>query len=286
MIIDIHTHTFPQGIAKSALQSMQQNCHTALFSDGTESELLLTEQLAHVDLAVVQPVATNPNKVSHLNDYIIEKNKIQGRNIISFGAMHPACPYWEQELERLKFYDFRGIKLHPPYERIDIDDPRTISILRKCKELGLIVLIHGGRDVGLPGSEAALPKKIRHALDAVGPLKMIVAHMGGWGCWNEVVPLLSDTGIYLDTAFSLGMMTPANDGYNWADEELQLLSENEFCNIVHSFGADRILFGTDSPWANPKEEVNKIKQLQLEQAEVELILGTNAERLLSLNPGK
>lgn len=282
MIIDIHTHTFPEKIARPALQSMQQNCHTALFSDGTERGLIRAELRAKVDLAVVQPVATNPNKVSHLNDYVIAVNhRFQGRQILSFGAMHPACPYWDQEIERLKVAGVAGIKLHPPYEKVDIDDPRSISILRKCKELNLAVLIHSGRDVGLPNASDAAPIKIRHALDVVGSMKLIAAHMGGWGCWREARRILSDTGIFLDTAFSLGVMTPAEDHYKWNKDDLQLLNNDQFCELVQAFGADHVLFGTDSPWADPEPELEKIKGLPLHEEEIEMILGENARRLLS-----
>ena len=281
MIIDIHTHAFPRKIASNALISMQRCCHTALFSDGTEDGLTACERRAGVGLAVMQPVATNPDKVSHLNDFAIALNeRTQGKNLISFGAMHPAYARWEQELERLKLSGAAGIKLHPPYEQIDIDDPKTIGILRKCRELDMIVLIHSGRDVGLPGATQALPAKVRRALDKAGPMKLIAAHMGGWGCWEAVGGLLADTGIYLDTAFSLGRMFPANDGYVWNENDLCLLNAQAFCGLVQQFGADRVLFGTDSPWASPEDEIGKIKALPLPQSEINLILGENAARLL------
>ena len=201
---------------------MQQNCHTALFSNGTESELIKAEIRAKVDLAVTQPVATNPNKVSHLNDSVIAvNNQSQEKRIMSFGAMHPACSYWEQEIERLKAAGVVGIKLHPPYEKVDIDDTRSVSILRKCKEMNMIVLIHSGKDVGLSGAAEALPIKIRHALDAVGPMKLIAAHMGGWGGWDDARYILSDTGIYFDTSFSLGMMV-RNRSINPTSKQYQL----------------------------------------------------------------
>ena len=281
MIIDIHTHIFPQSIAQKALHSMQQNCHTALFSDGTEHGLIESEKRGKVNLAVVQPVATNPDKVSHLNDSVIAiNNDSEKKKMLSFGAMHPAYLYWEQELERIKQAGVVGIKLHPPYEKIDINDPRSLAILRKCRDLNLIVLIHSGKDVGLLGAEQALPEKIRRALDAVGPMKLIAAHMGGWACWDEARTLLSETGIYIDTAFSLGVMTPAADQHEWKKEDLQLLNDVAFCELVHAFGARHVLFGTDSPWAEPEKELSKIRNLQLSKEEIAMILGENAKQLL------
>ena len=282
MIIDVHTHTFPDAIAARAVKQLQQNSHIALFSDGTEKGLIENDKRADVDWSIVQPVATNPEKVCHLNDYVFGMNgKERGKGLYSFAAMHPAFGGWEKELERIKAAGVAGIKLHPPYESVAIDDPRSIAILRKCKEIGLIVLMHSGRDVGLPGATEALPGKIRRALDAVGSMRLIAAHMGSWGCWEEAEQLLADTGIYLDTAFSLGTITPAPDDHPWLKNDLNLLEDAAFCQLVRAFGADHVLFGTDSPWADPAAEVKKIRSLPLSESEKENILGKNAEALLS-----
>ena len=104
--------------------------------------------------------------------------------------------------------------------------------------------------------------------------------MGGWKCWQEAKELLPETGIYLDTAFALGEMQPAPDAYRWKKEDLQLLREDEFLGLLEAFGTDRVLFGTDSPWADPETEVRKIKSLPLSRTEISRILVDNAERLL------
>ena len=282
MIIDIHTHMFPPKIAPSALQFMQSNCHTALFSDGTAEGLSACEKRAGVNLAVVQPVATNPEKVSHINDAAIEANKhTKETGILSFGGMHPACPYWEKELERIKEAGIAGIKLHPAYIAVDIDDPRSVAVLWKCRDLGLIVLIHSGWDVGIPGAEEALPDKIRRALDKTGPLRLIAGHMGGWKCWKEGQNLLAETGIYIDTAFAFGEMVPAPGSCVWSREDLRLLDTEGFCGLMDAYGTGYVLFGTDSPWADPGTEIEKIRQLPLPQEDISRILGINAEELLS-----
>jgi hypothetical protein len=95
-------------------------------------------------------------------------------------------------------------------------------------------------------------------VNAVGPMKLIAARMGGWACWDQASTLLSETGIYIDTAFSLGVMTPAADQHEWKKEDLQLLNDVAFCELVCAFGARHVLFGTDSPWAEPEKELSKI----------------------------
>jgi len=284
MIIDIHTHVFPEKIAESALRSMQGNSHTALYSDGTAGGLRAGMARAGIGLSVVQPVATNPAKLARLNDSVLEINRGTAETgILSFGAMHPACETWEEEMERLARAGVKGIKLHPCYENVGIDDPRTVRILKRCREYGMIVLIHSGWDVGLPGSDAALPAKTRRALDAAGNVTMIAAHMGGWDCWEEAADLLAETGVYIDTAFSLGRIMPAPGDSRWTGDEADMLSAERFCALADRYGTDRVLFGTDSPWTDPEEELAKIRALPLPAEAVEGILGGNAEKLLGRN---
>ena len=53
-------------------------------------------------------------------------------------------------------------------------------------------------------------------------------------------------------------------------------------NLVRTFGAKRILFGTDSPWADPQAELQHIRALPLSEEERAAILGGNAQRLLRI----
>ena len=62
-----------------------------------------------------------------------------------------------------------------------------------------------------------------------------------------------------------------------------MLSEDRFVEMVRAFGADRILFGTDSPWASQRKSLKWIEHTSLKKEEKELIFGKNAEVLLNLN---
>ena len=229
---------------------------------------------------MVLPVATGARQVAHINDASIRLNGEAG--LLSFGCMHPDAENAPEELRRLADAGIRGVKLHPPYQGADFDDPRYLRILDACGELGLIAVTHAGLDVGLPGHEEAVPEKIARALERVGPVKLVLAHMGGWRCWEAAEALLAGTDAMLDTSFSLGAMTPLGDGYERTEEELQLLSQEAFLRMVRAFGARRILFGTDSPWGDQAAEKERIKALPLTEEEKTAILGGNARRLLGI----
>ena len=281
MIIDFHTHTFPDKIAAAAIDKLQAASHTHPFTDGTVSSLMASMAEAAIDKSLVLPVATSPRQVVHVNDASIRMNEEGAQTgVYSFGCMHPDFEDWHAELGRIAASGLRGIKLHPIYQGVDFDDLRTLRILDHAGELGLIVLIHAGLDVGFPGVVHASPQMIRHALREVGPLTLVLAHMGGWRCWQEAADLLSGTGVYIDTSFSLGQMVSNGDGHYKTDADLALLDEGSFVRIVRAYGADHTLFGTDSPWGEQKAEVQRFLTLPFTQEEREMILHQNAEKLL------
>ena len=86
---------------------------------------------------------------------------------------------------------------------------------------------------------------------------------------------------HFDTAFSIGEIPCLEDSY-YTKEELALLSDETFCRMVRSFGAERVLFGSDSPWTDQKRSKEQILSMPLTPEEKAMILGGNAQKLLGL----
>ena len=278
MVIDFHTHTFPNKIAEVAVKKLSSEGHIPAFSNGTAEGLKTSMQTAGVDYSVVLPVATNPLKLASMNDFSINNN---GKgSLIYFGAVHPDAPDWQDELLRLSNNGIKGIKIHPIYQGVDIDDDRYLKILYRAGELGLIVTMHAGDDIGFPGVVRCSPKMTANALKQVGDVKIILAHMGGWKNWQEVAEHLSGTSAMLDTSFSLGKIKPLDSTYS--DEFLNLMDQNDFCALVNVFGSENVLFGTDSPWTDQRCSLDAFLDLPLSDADKQNILSLNAKRLLSL----
>lgn len=279
MVIDFHTHTFPDKIAQRAISGMQASSHAAAFGEGTVSGLARSMAYAGIAHSVVLPVATNPTKLSSMNDASIARNGQD--SIFHFGAVHPLAENWESELVRIAGAGLKGIKIHPHYQGVDIDDIRYLRILGRAAELGLISVMHAGLEIGYPGVVRCSPEMTARALKQLGPIPIVLAHMGGWKNWDRAAEYLVPTGCYIDTAISLGAIVPLEEGH-YAPEELPLLEEEAFCHLVRGFGADRVLFGTDSPWADQRIEIEKLCALPLTPEEKNSILSGNARRLLKL----
>lgn len=282
MFIDIHTHTFPDRMAVRTVQLLGQAAHLIPQTDATSHGLLASMQEAGIDLSVILPVATKPSQVQTINTYAAETNALyKDRGLLSFGGIHPAYEHPEEELERIVSLGLKGIKIHPVYQGQDIDSPAFLRILKKAAELGLIVITHSGQDIGFPGVVHCSPQMCGHVTEQIPSLRLVLAHMGGWHDWDEVCSVLKDTPVLIDTAFSL-YPVHTDEAY-WPPNEPYMLSEEQFMHIVRTFGSKRVLFGTDSPWANQKDYMQVFRSLPLSEEEKTDILGRNAENLLKLN---
>ena len=282
MIIDMHTHIFPEKISAAVVEKLSLTSRTPAFTDGTLRGLQKSMDEAQINLSVILPVATNPKQVEKINSSAAELNeKFFGAGIFSFGCIHPDFANCREELSRVKNHGLKGIKIHPVYQDTNLDDVKFLRILDRAAELDLIVVTHAGLDIGFPGVVKCSPQMIRNVVEEVGEFKFVAAHMGGWKNWHEVAEILSGTKIFLDTAFSTEKIIPRRD-FHWAEEDLKLLDAAQFTELVKLFGAEKILFGTDNPWTSQKISRKFIENLPLDTDDKNKILGLNAKKLLDL----
>jgi predicted TIM-barrel fold metal-dependent hydrolase len=190
--------------------------------------------------------------------------------------MHPDYESYEEELLRIKSLGLKGIKLHPQYQNTFIDDIKYQKIIDKAFELGLIVIIHAGIDIGIPGDVCATPQRILNLYNNLNHKGIFVlAHMGSWLMWDEVYEKILGKDFYIDTAFSLNEAKQNN-------EIINLLKEENIKKFISKHGSNKILFGTDSPWANQKEYLDYMNNLNIDKDDLNNILGLNAKIILNL----
>ena len=152
---------------------------------------------------------------------------------------------------------FKGVKLHPELQGFKADEPRGIELFRACAGR-LPVLLHCGDY----RSDHSAPERIIRMLRQVKGLRLVCAHLGGWTQWEQAAWMLKDEDVLVDSSSSLYALDAATA-----------------VGILRSYGADRVLFGSDFPVWDPAEEVRRLVQLPLKDAEKEKILWSNAEGL-------
>lgn len=282
MIIDFHTHTFPKKISAGVVEKLAAVSRTAPFTDGSADALSASMKRAGVDWSVNLPVMTYAGQVEKVNTSLIaQQETLRAQGIITFGGIHPDYEDFRGELRRLRDAGIPGIKLHPAYQGVDFDDPRVMRILDCANELGLIVVTHAGIDIGLYDHDYCSVPQILHVLREVRPEKLVLAHMGGWACWDAVERDLTGAPVWLDTAFSVGPITP----WPKADRPPYLfmnLTDSDFVRLVRKHGSGRVLFATDSPWEDQADYIRRIDRMPLTETEKQAVFSGNAASLLGI----
>lgn len=269
MIIDFHTHAFPDKIAERTVAALGRAANMTPLTDGTVKGLREKLSSGGVDVGVVLPVVTKPEQFSSINRFAAAINE-ENDGLVSFGGIHPDDEDPEGHLEEIRSLGLKGLKIHPDYQGTYIDDEKYCRIVKKATELGLITVIHAGVDVGFRDHPVrCTPERAVKLIEAVEEgkteLPIVFAHGGGYEMHREVMELLAGKGIYIDLSMTHKICTKA-----------------EIEELVRVHGAERILFGTDCPWGDPAETVEFVRSLDITDGEKELILHKNAERLLGI----
>ena len=120
MLIDFHTHAFPEKIAVRAIQKLAHDAGGLTpQTDGTLGSLKAQMDRDGVDISVVHSIATNPKQQTNVNNFAMEIDRDPA--FVAFGSVHPDAPDALSELERIKAAGLKGVKLHPEYQQFYAD---------------------------------------------------------------------------------------------------------------------------------------------------------------------
>lgn len=275
MIIDAHTHTYPETIAKRAIEKLEKNSGTKAHTNGVQSGLMASMKEAGISYSLLLPVATSKKQVDTINEVAAETNaKALETGLLSFGGIHPETENVSEVLNRIKALGLKGIKIHPDYQGTFFNDIRYKRIVEKATELGLYITVHAGVDIGMPDPVHCTPNHVLEVLKDTESDHLILAHMGGWRLWNEVKEKLMEKPLYFDTSFS--------GDYLQKEGVSGMLTKEAFVDLIHAMGSDRVLFGTDSPWSGQKDAVQWFIETDLTETEKKKILSDNFIRIIGI----
>lgn len=259
-IIDAHAHIFPEKVAAKAVNSIGNYYGLPMRGKGTAGDLLRSGSNVNVYKYIVHSTATKPSQVKSINDFIagiMEKTDA----FIGFGTLHPGLENIKGEIDRILSLGLKGIKMHPEFQKFNIDDEDMFNIYEAI-EGKLPLLMH----VGDENKTSSSPKRLSKVLDMFPNLTVIAAHLGGYQAWDESMEYLIGRNLYIDTSSSLFV-----------------IDSQRATKIIRMHGVDKVLFGSDYPMWSHEEELRFIDKLDLTKEEQKLILCENAERLLGLS---
>lgn len=257
---DIHTHIFPAKIADKAVSFLENYYHHRWPGIGNTADLLAGMDAAGVGASLIFSCATKPEQVMPANDFLAAaQNEYPGR-FYAFGTLHPDYKDLPGEFQRIKDMGLIGIKIHPDFQHIYIDEPKMMRIYELAGD-DFPVMIH----MGDRRTDFSSPWRLANVLEALPELKVIAAHFGGYSEWDEVEKHLIGRKVWFDTSSTF-----------W-----ELPAENAR-KIALAHGTDKILFGSDYPASLPAQAIADVLTMDLSEEDNEKIFHRNAEQLLGL----
>lgn len=298
-IVDVHTHTYPN--RDVGLQALRGTPRIGYY--GTIEELLPFMEKSGIDCAAMLDFTPTggmrqaalgrlTTKLTPQEQEAAEREidetmlgRVRRRNLwaCSVGRAYPhLLPYigvdhrmtssqMQQEIEVAVRHGAKGLKVHPPHQKVLVNDPSLFPAYAKAQEIGLPILFHAGRSPADDEVVYAQPRLFDDFLPRFPHLVAILAHLGR-DFWDETLYLASKyPTLYFDCCGVLAE-EPGVEG----------LTAEEAFRLFRRFGPERILFGSDWPFRDPNPSIRIIQSLDLREEEKRMVLGGNALRLLGL----
>ncbi len=276
MIVDFHTHIFPERVIQSRESFLDDGNFALLYSPEKSRmaghETLLREMdAADVDRAVAMGFPWRKGEYCRMhNDYLLEAARKSDGRILPFASFPPLdaerVSQWMSQVKRDGFCGAGEVAFYS--EGItESSMGRLKTLLTSAQGNGLPVCIHVNEPVGhrYAGKYDSGFMELCGAVSGSGDTTVILSHWGGGVLFYELMPEIKESfkNVYYDTAAS------------------PYLYENRIYDIAAGIvGSEKILFGTDFPLIGYPRYIDAIRDMDMSEEDKRNILGDNALRIL------
>ena len=262
-VINSHCHIYPDKIAAKAVKGIRDFYDLHMSLNGTVDDLIEDGNKVGVVHYLIHSVATTPKQVKSINEFISYEVKKHPDLFTGFGTLHPDSDDIEGDVNYLLDLGLKGVKLHPDFQLFALNEERAFKLGEAINDADIPVLIHCG-DFRYNYSN---PEQLMPFLERFPDMTVIGAHFAGWSMWEDATKQLAGTpNLYVDLSSSLYALSP----------ETAL-------DLIHAYGADKVLWGTDYPMWDAVSEMEYFNKIDLTEKERSQILYENASKLLKLD---
>jgi predicted TIM-barrel fold metal-dependent hydrolase len=229
----------------------------------TPEDLISSMERYGIDYSVICPVQPFTYHLEPENDYIADVVRNFQKHFIGFCRVDPRQGDRAiSEVERsVKELDLKGVFLHPWEEGYRTNADFVIPIVKRATELGVTVMIA----TGYPWVSHAL--QVANLAEKVPEAKIIMTHGGqinisGLAQADAALALRSNKNIYMETS--------------------GVYRQDFIEEAIEEFGADRVLFGSNSPKMHQGFEFDRALSATKNNSKQEMVLGKSVAQLLNL----
>jgi hypothetical protein len=277
MIIDCHTHIFPEEVRKDRDTFCKKDEGFAFIYDHPKAKIAGVEDLiasmdeSGIDRSVICGFPwSRPDLCSFQNQYLMESASRYPHRLIVFVSLLFSNPDWsEKELGRAVKGGALGVGEIAFYrnEMTSQEIQSMKPILTQMERHGIPLLFHTNETIGhsYPGKGRTPLERFYEMILSFPSLPIILAHWGGGFPFYELMPEVAKVmaNVYYDTAAS-----PF------------LYSKKIYAIAREIVGVEKIFFGTDFPLISPRRYYQELEGSGLSKQDREKILGLNFSRLI------
>ena len=262
-VINAHCHIYPAKIASRAVEGIRDFYDLDMSLKGMVDDLIKDGEKVGVVHYLVHSVATTPKQVRSINEFISSEVKAHPGLLTGFGTLHPDSDDIQGDFDHLIDLGLKGVKLHPDFQRFALNEERAYALGEVINEGNVPLMVHCG-DFRYNYSN---PEQLKPFLEKFPDLLVIGAHFAGWSVWQEATEKLAGTpNLVVDLSSSLYDLSPETA-----------------VKLIHAYGADKVLWGTDYPMWESESEMEYFNKLDLTDEERNMILYENAAKILNLD---
>jgi uncharacterized protein len=275
MIIDCHTHIFPEEVRRDREAFCKRDEGFSSIYKNSKSKMAGVEDLiasmdeSGIDRSVVCGFPwSQPDLCSLHNEYLMTSASRYPNRLIVFVMLLFSNPDWSgKELDRAVKGGARGVGEIAFYrdEMTSQDIHSMKPLLTQMEKRGIPLLLHTNEMIGhsYPGKGRTPLERFYELILSFPNLPIILGHWGGGLPFYELMPEVAKgmTNVYYDTAAS-----PF------------LYSKKIYAIAREMVGIEKIFFGTDFPLISPRRYFKELEESSLSRQDQEKILGLNFSR--------
>jgi predicted TIM-barrel fold metal-dependent hydrolase len=192
------------------------------------------------------------------NDIVMKYVNEYPDRLIPFCAVNPWNKQAAQdELERCFKAGYRGVKLHPTINGFSLSSKALCNPLFEIVQAyNGVIIVHGGADM------YNHPLEFDRMASRFPKVPLIMAHSGFFWLWEEAIEVAQENNnLYLETS------------------RVPLFETRK---AITTLGGDKVMWGTDGPFADYAWEFDKVRHACPSETEFEKVIGGTIAGLLNL----
>jgi predicted TIM-barrel fold metal-dependent hydrolase len=179
-----------------------------------------------------------------------------------------ASPHYPEEVAReldraIDTLGAKFVKIYPDYVALPLESPVWTPIFDWVNERGLAIMTHA-RLAHVPDRAFTVTERFTNLSERYPGIKWVMAHAAGAANADAINAAATLPNVYMETCSSSG-------------------THRAVQHSVEGAGADRVLFGTDQPLLDPRNQIAKVLAADISDDAKRRVLGLNAVELLGLD---